>query len=255
MDLSENSTNGSIMKNKTSAVNEEDLMMTTSQFIFYVSVRGVLLSAVKVFVSFLNTSTIAVIYKYRVLQVTSNALIVCFSVGHSLAIIGGVKLLLSDYVLHRNTLAWKINCVLYTFLTVFQHGNNVLSIAAISIERFYTIYFPFHAYKFNSFGKMKKLIVVVLSISFAGSIIEISLGFVTVNLNDTSMCSVFLVVGTYGWLYGLVITSISSVVCISMSLLIVGKLIHRKRDRNFGTTSGSTNTEYKITKMFITGKV
>ena len=102
---------------------------------------------------------------------------------------------------------------------------------------------------------MKKLIVVVLSISFAGSIIEISLGFATGNLNDTSMCSVFLVVGTYGWLYGLVITSISSVVCISMSLLIVAKLIHRKRDRNFYTTSGSTNTEYKITKMFITGKV
>ena len=65
----------------------------------------------------------------------------------------------------------------------------------------------------------------------------------------------FLVVGMYGWLYGLVVTSISSVVCISMSLLIVGKLIHRKRDRNFGTTGGSTNTEYKITKMFITGKV
>ena len=65
------------------------------------------------------------------------------------------------------------------------------------------------------------------------------------------MCSVFLVVGTYGWLYGLVITSISSVVCISMSLLIVAKFIHQKRDRNFGSTSGSTNTEYKITIIII----
>ena len=90
MNFIENSINGSIMSYRTSVINEEDLMMTTSQFIFYVSVRGVLLTAVKVFVSFLNISTITVIYKYRVLQITSNALIVCFSVGHSLAIIGGV---------------------------------------------------------------------------------------------------------------------------------------------------------------------
>ena len=255
MDFIDNSTNGSIVNNRTSTFNEEDLIMTPSQFIFYVSVRGVLLSAVKVFVSFLNISTIAVIYKYRVLQVTSNALIVCFSVGHSLAIIGAINLLLSDYVLHRDALAWKINCVSYAYLTVFQHGNNVLSIAAISIERVYSIYFPLHAYKFNSFGKMKKLTIVVLSIAFAGSIIEILLGFFDGNLNDTFMCSVFLVVGRQGWLYGLVITCISSVICISMSLLIVGKLIYRNRDRNFDTTGGPTNTEYKITKMLITGKV
>ena len=165
MDFTENSTDKSIIKNTT----EEDLLITTYQFIFYVSMRGVLLSAVKVFVSFLNISTIVVIYKYRVLQITSNALIVCFSVGHSLAIIGGTCLLLSDYALPRNTLAWKINCASYAFLTLFQHGNNVLSIAAISIERAYTIYIPLHSYKFNSFGKMIKITVGVLSFCFTGS--------------------------------------------------------------------------------------
>ena len=250
MYFTENSTNKSIIKNRT----EEDLMMTTYQFIFYVSVRGVLLSAVKVFVSFLNISTIFVIYKYRVLQITSNALIVCFSVGHSLAIIGGTLLLLSDYALPRNTLAWKINCVSYTFLTVYQHGNNVLSIAAISIERVYTIYFPFHSYKFNSFGKMIKVTVGLLSFCFTGSAIQIILGFFSGNLKDTSLCTVYLVSGIYGWFYGLIVTAISSVVCISLSLLIVGKLIHRRRNQNLSTNTGPSNTEYKITKMFITGK-
>ena len=140
MDLSENTTNGSIIKNLTSTNNEEDEPMTGYQFIFYVSVRGVLLSAVMVFVSFLNISTIAVIYKYRLLQITSNALIVCFSVGYSLAIITASVLLLSDYILHRNTPAWKINCVLLAFFTVYQHTNNYFTIAAISIERVYSIY-------------------------------------------------------------------------------------------------------------------
>ena len=250
MDFTENGANKSIIKNRT----EEDLMMTTSQFIFHVSVRGVLLSAVKVLVSFLNISTIVVIYKYRVLQITSNALIVCFSVGHSLAIIGGTLLLLSDYVLHRNTLAWKINCVLYTFLTVYQHGNNVLSIAAISIERAYTIYFPFHSYKFNSFGKMIKVTVGVLSFCFTGSTTQIIVGIFTENLKDTSLCTVYVVSGRYGWLFGFAVTYISSFICVSMSLLIVGKLIHRKRTQNLSTNTGPTNTEYKITKMFITGK-
>ena len=81
----ENVTDGSIIINLTFVNDEGDTMMTRSQFIFYVSVRGVLLSVVMVLVSFLNISTIAVIYKYRVLQITSNALIMCFSVGHSLA--------------------------------------------------------------------------------------------------------------------------------------------------------------------------
>ena len=231
-------------------VKEVDLLMTTSQFIFYVSVRGVLLSAVKVLVSFLNISTIAVIYKYRVLQITSNALIVCFSVGHSLAVFSAILLLLSYYVLHRNTLAWKINCTSYAFLALYQHGNNVLSIALISIERAYTIYFPLHAYRNNSFGCMMKVTAGALSISFTGITTELIIGFITGNFTEVSRCTAYLVAGRYGWYYGFTMTSFGSVLCVSVSLLIVGKLIHRKRNQNLNTR---TNTEYKITKMFITG--
>ena len=246
-----NNTNKSIINDIT--VEEVDLLMTTSQYIFYVSIRGVLLSVVKVLVSFLNMSTIVVIYKYRILQITSNALIICFSVGHSLAVFSATCLLLSDYVFSWNTLAWKINCASYAFLALYQHGNNVLSIAAISIERSYTIYFPLHAYRNNSFGRMMKVTVGALSISFIGITTELILGFFTGNFTEGSRCTAYLVAGRYGWYYGFTMTSIGSVVCVSVSLLIVGKLIHRKRNQNLSTHTGSTNTEYKITKMFITG--
>ena len=228
--------------------------MTRYQFIFYVSVRGVLISVLMVFVSFLNISTIAVICKYRVLQITSNALIVCFSVGHSLAIISASILLLSDYILHRNTLAWKINCVLLAFFTLYQQVNNFFTITAISIERVYSIYYPLHSYKFNNFGRMTKIAVSILSISLIQTIIQITLGFSTDNVTDTSMCTPYIVIGRYGFFFGTIIFSISSIVCLSMSLLIVVKVIQRKRNEDLRTNTGPTNAEYKITKMLITGK-
>ena len=229
--------------------------MTRSQFIFYVSIRGVLLSAIMTFVSFLNMSTIVVIYKFRVLQITSNALIVCFSVGHSLAVFSATCLLLSDFVLSRNTVAWEINCVLFVFLTLFQHVNNLISITAISTERVYSIYFPLHSYRNNSFGRMLKVSVAVLTISCAMIITVITIGFFTGNFKDTSKCTAYLVTGRYGFLLGIVTFSIGSVICISLSLLIVGKLMHRKQNLNLRTNTGPTNTEYKITKMLITGKI
>ena len=254
MDFTEISKNGLMIKNLTSTNDEEDEPMTRYQLIFLLSVR-VLISVVMVLVSFVNISTIAVIYKYRVLQITSNALIVCFSIGHSLAMVTATVFLLSDYAFDKNALAWKVNCTLFSFLALYQHANNLLCITAISIERVYSIYCPLHSYKFNSFGKMTKVAVAVSSISFTTTITAIVIGFVTGNLNDTSMCTVNIVVGRKGWLFGFTVYSITSVVCMSMSLLIVGKLIHRKRDRNFSATNGTTNTEYKITKMLITGKV
>ena len=256
MDLKENTTNGSIIiKNLTSTNDEDDEPMTRYQFIFYVSVRGVLISVLMVFVSFLNISTIVVICKHRVLQLTSNALIVCFSVGHSLTIISATLILLSHYAFHRNTLAWKVNCVLFASLTLYQHVNNLLCITAISVERVYSIYFPLHSYKFNTFGKMTKVAVAVSSISLTTTVSGIVIGFLTGNLKDTSNCTVYLVTGRIGWLSGFILYSIGSVICITMSLLIVAKLIHRKRNRNFSATNGPTNTEYKITKMLITDKV
>ena len=254
MDFTVNKRNESITYNMTTTVKDVDLLMTTSQFIFYVSVRGVLLSAVKVLVTFLNISTIVVIHKYRVLQITSNALIVCFSVRHSLAVFSTSLLLLCDFALHRNTLAWKIICASYAFIGLYQHGNNVVSIAAISIERVYTIYFPLHSYRNNSFGRMMKVTIGVLSLSFTGTITGLILGFFTGNFKEKSMCSAYLVVGRYGWFWGLIVASVSSVLCVSASLLIVGKLIHRKRNQKLSTSIRRTNTEYKIAKMFITGK-
>ena len=256
MDFIEKSQNGSLIKTFNSVADaEKDESMTRSQFIFYVAVRGVLSSVVMVFVSIINTSTIAVIYKHRVLQITSNALIVCFSGGHSLAVFSAICLLLSDFVLHIYTLAWKINCVLFVFLTVFQHGNNLLCIMAISIERACSIYFPFHSYKFNSFGRMMKVALAVSSISSTTMIIEITIGFITGNFKNTSMCTVYTVAGRHGFLFGFILYSIASVVCMLMSLLIVGRLIYRKRKWHFGDSTGPSNSEYKITKMLITGKV
>ena len=45
---------------------------------FNIAVRGVLYCAVNVIATILNTSTIVVTYKYRKLQISSNALLVCF---------------------------------------------------------------------------------------------------------------------------------------------------------------------------------
>ena len=254
MDYMENVTSGSIIKNFTSGDDEEDTVMTRSQLIFYVSVRGVLLSAVMVFVSFLNMSTIAVVYKYRVLQITPNALIVCFSVGHSLSIITAATFLLSDYAFYRDALVWKINCVLLALFSLYQHANNVSTITAISIERVYSIYYPLHSYKFNSFSRMSKVTVSILIISFIETIIQISIGFLTNDQRDASMCTGYLIIGRYGVIFGMVIISISSIVCLSMSLLIVVKLIQRKRNRNLRSNTDPSNAEYKVTKMFITGK-
>ena len=121
MDSIQKSQNGSVVRTLSSISDAEEVEpMTRSQFIFYISIRGVLLSAIMIFVSFLNMSTIVVIYKYKVLQMTSNALIVCFSVGHSLAVFSATCLLLSDFVLSKNTVAWKINCVLFAFSGTFS---------------------------------------------------------------------------------------------------------------------------------------
>ena len=144
------------------------------------------------------------------------------------------------------------------YYLLFSHFTNksiiFFTITAISIERVYSIYYPLHSYKFNNFGRMTKVAVSILSISLIQPITEIIIGFSTDNLTNTSMCTPYIVVGRYGWFFGIIIFSISSIVCLSMSLLIVGKLIQRNRNENLRTNTVPTNTEYKITKMLITGK-
>ena len=168
----------------------------------------------------------------------------CFSVGHSLAIITATLLLLSHYAFHRNTLAWKVNCFLFASMALYQHGNNLFCIAAISVERVYSIYFPLHSYKFNSFDKMTKVAVTVSIISLTSTITGIVVGFLIGNLKDTSNCTGYSVTERLGWLLSFIWYAIFSVIGISMSLLIVAKLIHLKRDRNFSATNGATNIEY-----------
>ena len=148
----------------------------------------------------------------------------------------------------------EVNCVLLTSFTLYQQVNNVFTVTAISIERVYSIYYPFHSYKFNSFGRMKKVVVLILSISSIETLIQITIGFFTGNFTDTSICTPYTIVGRYGFLFGIIIFSISSFVCHSMSLLIVGKLFQQKHNGDLRTNTGPTNTEYKITKMLITGK-
>ena len=102
---------------------------------------------------------------------------------------------------------------------------------------------------------MTKVTVSILSVSFVETIIQITIGFLTDDKRDSSMCTGYLILGTYGIIFGMVIYSISSIVCLSMSLLIVVKLIQRKRGRDLRSNNEPNNAEYKSTKMFITGNV
>ena len=141
------------------------------------------------------------------------------------------------------------------FFSVYQIVNNFFTITAISIERVYSIYYPLHSYKFSSFGRMTKVTVSILGVSFVETIIQITIGFLADDKRDSSMCTGYLIMGTYGIIFGMVIYSICSIVCLSMSLLIVVKLIQRKRGQDLRSNNQPNNAEYKSTKMFITGNV
>ena len=62
--------------------------------IFTIAIRGVVLYCVQLIATFLNITTMVATFKYKNLQITSNALIVCFSLGNSVAgIIGTMTIL------------------------------------------------------------------------------------------------------------------------------------------------------------------
>ena len=55
---------------------------------------------------------------------------------------------------------------LFGFFQLLQQTVNVISIMAIGIERMYSIYFPLHAYKTNSFKIMAKISLLIIVWSF-----------------------------------------------------------------------------------------
>ena len=120
------------------------------------------------------------------------------------------------------------------------------------------MYLPLLAYKNNSFGRMTKVCVCLLMISFLKTSTEITLGFHYGNFLNRSICLIRTVTGPVITYYSLVLSSvIFSVVTVFNTGLIIGKAIHLKRNR-FGAGATQTNNmqcmQYKITKLLITGK-
>ena len=250
----ENSTVG--LNYNTSVLTEDKHVLTEKLYLFKIAVRGVLNSIVQLIASFLNVSTITAIYRYKDLQVTSNALVVCFSIGNSLAFINGTLAVATDFVLEVNNETWKIVCTVLGFFLLFQQFNNVLSITAISFKRMYSIFFPLHSYKHNTFEKMTKVSIFVLVLTFLIVSISISLGFVIGNFNDLPMhCGYTAAVGRT--MMRQVVTMLFFIFS-SLSLLATAfisvKLILIKRKRSTTNVSATNVSEYKITKMLVTGE-
>ena len=151
--------------------------MSRSEYIFFVAVRGVLRLVIQLTVTFLNFSTIIVIYKNDCLQISSNALVVCFSIGHSFAAIAGILTAVNDNFLLEESKTWTIFCKTCLSIQGFQHSVNCICIMAISIERFYSIKFPIQAFNSNSFRRMMKISRVVLLVSFLQALTMTSIGF------------------------------------------------------------------------------
>ena len=241
---------GSVINSTVGEVDE----MSRSEYIFFIAVRGVLNFVIQLIVTFLNTSTIIVIFKNKSLQISSNALVVCFSIGHSFAAIVGILTLVCDHFIPTYTETWKICCKTYIFMEAFQHSVNYISIMAISIERFYSIKFPMHAFKSNSFGRMIKVAAVILLFSFLQILTVILIGTFTpaVVIDSSIACTNHYAFGEIGTYIGPAMFAISSLIGLTITGLIISLLIHRQWTQKLNQTIHH-NTEYRITKMLCTG--
>ena len=146
-------------------------------------------------------------------------------------------------------------CLIQIFFGLIRHKINIFCIMAISIERTYTIYFPLHTHRTNSFRKMMKvstlLIIFVLLLVTA----EVALGFVFGNSQHRALCRPTTITGMFVVKY-IVLTSIitSSIVGLFMTVLIVLKLIWLQRRQNSNHRFKNNKSEYRIPKMLLTGK-
>ena len=239
--------------NVINSTDEEVDQMSRDEYIFFVAVRGVLYFVIQLTITFLNISTIIVIYKNRTLQISSNALVLCFSIGHSLAAIVGILTVVNDHLIPLKSEAWKCLCKTYLSLKAFQHSVNCISIMAISIERFYSIKFPMHAFKSNSFCRMMKFSTLILLISFLQVVIMTSIGFFTGYIADCpSPCTGEFVFGDEGITIFMITFLVSSLISLVMTGMIVSLLIHRQRTRKMSHTIHHS-IEHRITKMLCTG--
>ena len=145
-------------------------------------------------------------------------------------------------------------CKTYLSLVGFQHCVNRMTIMAISIERFYSIKFPLHAFKSNTFFKMMKFSMAILLISFLQVVTMISIGFSTGYIVDyPSACTGHYVFGDEGTNLFMITFVISSLIGFTMTGMIIFLLVHKQWTQNMNQTIHH-NTEYRITKMLCTGK-
>ena len=166
---------------------------TRLQVLFVLVVRGVLFFVCNLASTILNVSTIITIYKNKTLQVTSNGLIIGFSVGHSFAVATAVSSLFTDFILDNDTHEWKVTCIVSMVFLVWPQVNNMLCVMAIGIERVYRLYFPLHAYHTNSFSTMIKISAFVGVVSALLVPCVTLFGIYNDNFTDTSLC-----IGTAG---------------------------------------------------------
>ena len=243
--------------NETFFVDDEQDDLSEKEYLFKVAVRGVLNYIVQLIATFLNVSTIVVIWKYRGLHITSNALLVCFSIGNSLAFINGTLAILTDFILNVNTKSWKIVCTGLNFFLLLQQYVNIISITAISIERVYCIFFPLHSFQHNNFTKMTKVSIFILIFAFLIVSTEITLGFFLgnfIHVEKILHCGYGTVVGTTVLLYIVIpIVLIFSKISLFFTGLVAGKLIYLKRRRPESCAPKNMRSEYKVTQMLLTG--
>ena len=243
--------------NGTLYVNDEQSDLSENEYLFKLAVRGVLNYIVQLIATFLNVSAIVAIWKYRGLHITPNALVVCFSVGNSLAIINGTLAIATDFILSVNSNSWRIVCTGLNFFLLLQQYVNVISITAISIERVYCIFFPLHSFQHNNFTKMTKVSIFILVFAILIVSTEVTLGFFLgnfVNIEKILHCGYGTVVGTTVLLYIVIpIVLIFSMINLFFTGLVAGKLIHLKRRRTESCAPKNMSSEYKVTQMLLTG--
>ena len=230
---------------------------TRTQIIFLILVKGVLNISVDLLSTVLSVTTVVAVSKYKNLQITSNALIVCFSIGNSVtALGGGVLTIFNIFYLDTMSKEWTISCTVQTYLQLLQHITNVFSLAAISVERAYSIYFPFHAKKNNNFHRMVKVASILLVFCIMVTTICISFGFIFGNFATRSYCLVSIVTGKFMMTFVLLpVFFLGSLITLVNTIFILIKLIKLKRNaKSRSTGSLHLNHDYKITKMLLTGK-
>ena len=148
-----------------------------SKLFFNIMVRGVLNCSINLLATFMNVSTIVAICKYKNLKTTSNALIVGFSLGNSLSGINGILTLVTAFGVNKLSNTWTLICSILGFFLLWQQFINIFSLMAISLERAYSVYFPLHSLKTNSFNKMIKVSIFIIVFTLLKSATEAWLGF------------------------------------------------------------------------------